>query len=423
MFDTTTLPNGLEIITSEMPYMESVSIGVWIGMGGRYEDRDNNGVSHFLEHMLFKGTATRDAKKLKQEIEGVGGHFNGFTGEELTCYLVRVPSAYVSLGLDILSDMVLNATLDDTEIEKERGVIFEEIKMYKDQPSSYVHEILASAMWPDHPLGMPLAGIEESVRSLDRRSIMAIKEKYYQPANIVVVATGRLSTSQFVPLVKKFFIQASKRPLVPYKKFIRSQTGKGFSTLYKETEQTNIAMGFHCYGRRDAERYALNLLNIIIGGNMSSRLFEELREKRGLCYDISSSVKKFEETGAFLIHAGVDHSQVKATLQAIIEELSLIKKEPVGDNELRRAKEYYKGQLVLMLEETSSRMLWAGDKVVTERALPDVDAIIRALEKVSSRELQRIAVDVFRPEIMNVASIGPESVLSRIPFDELTGGL
>jgi len=423
MFEEITLPNGLRVITSEMPFMESVTIGIWIGMGGRYEDKKNNGVSHFLEHMLFKGTTTRDAKKLKEDIEGVGGHFNGFTSEEVTCYLVRVPNRYTALGLDVLSDMVLNPTIEDTELEKERQVICEEIKMYKDQPSNYVQEVLASAMWPDHPLGFPLAGDEGTVSNLLRSDLVDVKERFYQPANIAVVAAGKLKTRTFTELVKKAFLPFTKRPIYPFKKFVRAQTSKCVSMYFKDTEQTNLSIGFHSFGRRDEERYALNLLNIIIGGNMSSRLFEELREKRGLCYDVSSSVKKYEETGAFLIHAGVDHSKVEETVAAIVGQLKIIKNKLISDEELNRAKEFYKGQLLLMLEETSSRMLWLGDKIMTEKTVPALDEIITRIDRVTSRRLLGIADSIFKPGIMTIAAIGPEKVLKSLPVDDLTGGL
>lgn len=406
-----TLSNKLKMVTSPMPHMESISVGIWIGMGGRYEGKRHCGVSHFIEHMLFKGTKTRDARQLKQAIEGVGGHFNGFTADEITCYLVKIPAPHISLGIDILTDMILHPKMKQDEIEKEKYVVYEEIKMYKDQPASYVQEILADIMWPEHPLGRPLTGFEDTVMGLDRKTLLNIKEKFYLPSNIAIVATGRLDEDKLFKIVQEKAATRSNNDPPNFKRFKISQKEKGLRLHFKDTEQTHIAMGFHSFGRESKKRRTLDLLHIILGGNMSSRLFEELREKRALCYDVSSSVKKYEETGAFFIHAGIDNKKVGETLAAIMKELSIIKTKPVSVDELKRAKEFYKGQLLLALEDTGSRMLWLGDKVMMEDKIPSVESILTEVEKVTREDIRDVADEVFQLNIMNLAAIGPEGSL------------
>jgi len=413
------LDNKLTIVSSLMPYMESVAIGVWIGMGGRYEDKKWCGISHFIEHMLFKGTHSRDAKQLKQSVEGIGGHFNGFTSEEVTCYLIKVPAKHMLLGIDILSDMVLHPKMEDNEIEKERQVIKEEIKMYRDQPSSFVHEILSGLMWPRHPLGRPLTGFEETVSTMDRKNLMTIKEKFYQPSNVAIVVTGKIEETKLLEGVKEVFQSTAEKKTPGFTKFKRSQKEKKIKVHFKDTEQTHIAMGFHGIGRKSKDRYALSLLNIILGGNMSSRLFEELREKRGLCYDVSSSMKKYEETGAFFIHAGVDNRKVEETLRIIMSQLSMIRTLGVCEDELNRAKEFYKGQLLLALEDTGARMLWLGDKVMTREGIPTIKDILKDVEKVTTNDICKVASEIFRVNEMSLAAIGPKRRLKQSRLEKL----
>jgi len=240
MNEITVLDNKLRIVTSEMPHMESVSIGLFTGVGGRYEEREVCGVSHFIEHMLFKGTLSRDARELKQAIEGIGGHFNGFTSEELTCYLVKVPAKHTPIGLDIISDMVLHPKMEYQEIEKERQVITEEIKMYRDQPSSYVFELLAEMMWPGHALGRPLTGYEDTVKAIDRQAMMAVKERYYCPSNMAVVATGKINTPQFVKAVTKIFKHAENAKTPVFSAFREGQKEKQILIHEKVVEQTHL---------------------------------------------------------------------------------------------------------------------------------------------------------------------------------------
>lgn len=407
MHKAVVLDNGLKVASHPMKHMESVAMGVWIRAGGRYEDKINNGISHLLEHLLFKGTEKRDMMTIKQEIEGRGGSFNGFTSEEHTCYLVKVLSKDVSLGLDILSDMVLNPKLAEEEMIKEKNVIIEEINMYKDIPSHYVHEILAEMMWPDQPLGLPLAGTIDSVKSLAREGLMAYKDTYYNPANMLVVAAGRIEEDELVGLSKKFFKTASSKKAPQFNKVTLAQDSPALRLMSKDTEQTHIALGLQAVDRFSPDKHVLSIMNVLLGANMSSRLFHIVRDEMALCYEISSSIRRYEDCGAFVISAGVDHKKISKALEVMLKELSRIKSEPVDAGELKRAKEYYKGQLLFALEDTASHMLWLGEKLVSGEKDFSVKTILDKIDAVTAEDLMRMGNKMFRDDNLNLSIIGP----------------
>lgn len=407
MYKKDILKNGLKVITSNMRHMESASMGIWIGVGGRYEEKKVCGMSHLIEHMLFKGTTSRTANVLKEAIEGVGGTFNGFTGENETCYLVKLPSAHTELGLDILGDMVLNPKMDPVELEKEKFVICEEIKMYMDQPAHHVFDILAESMWPNHALGRPIAGYVDTVKRFTKEDIINFKDRYYQPANMVIAAAGKIDRKKILKLAKNIFFMPSIKKTFPCKVVGKSHKGARMKFSQKDIKQAHIALGFHSIKRSHKLRYALALLNIILGGNMSSRLFEKLREQMALCYDISSSVKQHKETGAFFIHAGVDNDKFYEAIKGIVRELKDINKNPVRSEELGRAKEYARGQILLAFEDTAARMLWLGEKIISEGKAPSIKEIFRNIDKVTAEEVKKIASMVLRKGNLNFASVGP----------------
>jgi len=401
------LKNGIKVVTKPMDHMESVSIGVWLRTGGRYEDKATNGISHLLEHLLFKGTKTRDMKSIKEAIEGRGGSFNGFTSEEFTCYLVKVLAKDAELGVDILSDMVLNPRLDALEIEKEKSVIIEEINMYKDIPAQHVHEILAEMMWPDQPLGMPLAGSVESVKSITRDTLAAYKEKHYNPRNMIVVGAGKVGGEDFLRLSKKFLEHAKPAEESHFSKARLDQKSPVFRLHVKDTEQTHVALGLHTLHRFHPDKYIASLLNVILGANMSSRLFHIVRDEMALCYEISSGVRRYEDCGAFTVSAGVDHKKFAKALEVILRELGRMAKEPVGKEELFRAREYYRGQLLFALEDTMSHMLWMGEKIAAGEADIDIKDILAKVEKVKAEDIMRVASGIFKTGNLNLAVISP----------------
>jgi len=409
IYNKTVLSSGLRIISHNMPNRESVALGIWINVGGRYENTENKGISHYLEHLLFKGTKKYSCRKLKESIEGIGGSLNGFTAEELTCYLVKVPANRLNTGLNILSDMVINPTLPAVEVEKEKTVILEELKMYKDLPQSYVYELLDELLWPKQPLGEPIIGTVESVNSIDRKKLADFRQTHYTASNIVVSACGNLEHDKLVRSIKEIFSGLKKKELNNYPRVKEAQKVPGLKVFHKDTEQTHMAMGFRSFKREHPLKHALGLLNVILGGNMSSRLFNELREKRGLAYEIGTVTKRFQDTGAFLVHAGIDNKKVSESIQLIIKELNKTKNSLVTEGEFRRAKEFYTGQLRLALEDTLDHMLWIGESTLMLDRAMSLDEIISEVNRVERADIRQAARKIFNDNNLNLSLIGPLS--------------
>ncbi|MBU1853730.1 MAG: insulinase family protein [Candidatus Omnitrophica bacterium] len=407
MYERINLNNGLRVILNHMPHMASSAIGVWIAVGSRDEKADVSGISHFLEHMVFKGTPSRSSRKIKEDIEGRGGSLNGFTSEEMTCYLAKVSSVHIDNALDVISDMALHAHMDEDDIRRERNVIIEEIKMYLDLPNHHVYDILSGLMWPRHPLGISIAGTIKSVNSITRKDLLDYKNKNYIPKNIVVVLCGNFNRDAILGRINKMFSENVKSRPPHFVEFSNSQRTPQIKVFYKATEQSHLSMGMHTFGSTHKDRYILGLLHIILGANMSSRLFENVREKRGLAYEIGTEIKKYKETGAFIINAGIEHKKVKEAVKVIIQELRKIASKPVLKKELAMAKEFFKVQLLLALEETLSHMLWLGEKVISQDELPDKSDIIKKMDSVSGSDLQRVAKSIFIDKNLNLALVGP----------------
>ena len=390
----------------ETPDRDSIAIGVWINVGARYEPKAISGASHFLEHLLFKGTRKRSNEDIKQAIEGKGGAMNGFTSEEFTCYLVKVLSRDMDNALDVLSDMVLNAKLAADDIRKEKTVIAEEIKLYMDLPNHHVHDMLMEVLWPDQPLGRNLAGTVETVTGMSREELAGYKGKYYNPSNIVISAAGNLAADEFFSSCGRYLNAARQGPKASYKKASETQKRPSLKVLSKKTEQSHLAIGIRAFGRGDPDKYAFTMLNIILGGNMSSRLFRELREKRGLAYEINTHTKKLNDTGAFLVSAGLDSKNVVKSTELIMKELKKIKEKTVGKDEFERAREFYKGQLLLGLEDTLDQMLWMGEHLSAEDSIPTPQEVVAEIEKIEPDDLTRVAKRIFADPHLNMALIG-----------------
>ncbi len=398
--------NGLSVIVSPMPQMASVSLGIWIGVGGRYETARQSGISHLVEHMLFKGTHARTARGLKQAIEGVGGAFNGFTSDEVTCYMVKVPSKHMELGIDILADMVLNPRFDAEDLAREKSVICEEIKMYRDQPSDHVLDLLSEIMWPGNAMGRPLTGNITTVKSLKRDELIKFREDSYHPGNIAVVAAGKVDPERVFSCAMERFEGQKKGKMLTFETPAVSQKTPRVKVCRGDTKQAHIAMGFHAPDRNIRERFAMKLMNVILGGNMSSRLFEELREKYGLCYDISSAYKRHSDVGEFQIHAGVDSRKAVRSVVAILDELKKLRDIGVTEDELARAKKYASGQFLLAMEGTSTRMLWFGDRFMVRKHIPEVKDVLNRIDGVTLDEIQKVCERIFKASSANLAMIG-----------------
>lgn len=406
MYKKTEFNNNLSLVTNHMPGMESLAIGIWIRAGSRNENKKISGISHFLEHMLFKGTPSRDCRKLKEEIEGRGGSLNGFTSEEVSCFLAKVSYKHADVALEVLSDMVLNASIEQEELDRERGVIIEEIKMYQDLPNHHVHDILAEIMWPDNPLGFSIAGSIESVSPISRKDIIKYRDEHYISGNIVVVLSGNVNHKAIESGVKNIFSKSTKGKTGPGKAFCNNQSKPRVKILSKDTKQSHISMGLHSFGKFHEDRYALTLLHIILGANMSSRLFENIREKKGLAYEIGADVKRYNETGAFVVHAGTEHKKAPEAIKCILNELKDIREKEVSSGELRRAKEFFKVQLLMALEDTVDHMLWLGEHATSLNKLPDRKEIIKKVEAVTSDDIKRVAQGIFKSSGLNIAAIG-----------------
>ncbi|MFA6384210.1 MAG: pitrilysin family protein [Candidatus Omnitrophota bacterium] len=407
LYKKTTLDNGARIISCPMKARKSLALGIWVGVGSRYEHPASAGISHYLEHMVFKGTKHYTCQQIKESIEGVGGAFNGFTSEEVTCYFVKMPARYLDRGIDILSDMVIHPLLRDEDIRKERTVILEEIKMYKDQPQSHVYELLDSLLWPGHPLGTSTLGSEATVSAVNRQALDAYRSTCYAPANIVISAAGSFDHAALVKKVNSKFRALKKGAANRYAPARPQQSRPQVHIMAKDTEQSHLVIGFHGLKRNDPMRYTLAMLHVLLGANSSSRLFNEIREKRGLAYEIGTHVKFMADTGAFIVHAGVDNTKVEDTVKLIFDGLRLVKDRLVPIDELKRAKEYYLGQLTLAMEDTMDQMLWIGETTTTLDKTFALEDIIKEVKKVSPGDIRQISRDIIKPENINFAMIGP----------------
>ena len=407
MYKRAKLKNGLRIITKSLKQAQSVSLGIWINVGGRYETTAQKGISHYLEHLLFKGSKKYSCRAIKESIEGVGGSLNAFTAEELTCYLAKFPSRYFNTVLDILSDMVVNPLLKSEEIEKEKTVILEELKMYRDQPQSYVYELLDELLWPDQALGAPIIGTVESITAVNRDSLRSFQSNNYTPTNIVVSAAGNLDHDALVKKVSARFSSPKIAKLNTFAPVKESQDKPQLKIFDKATEQTHMALGFQALKRDHPLRHAQAVLHIILGANMSSRLFNEVREKRGLAYEIGTGVKRYHDTGAFLVHAGIDNRKVGDCLSLIFQELGKVRKTMVTKDEFKRAKEFYLGQLSLALEDTMEYMLWTGESIACLDKVYTLEQVIKEVNKVSMEDVRKVAAGIFDNKKINLALIGP----------------
>ena len=403
------LPNGLRVITKEEKSRASVAIGFWFGVGGRYEDDSVKGAAHFLEHIVFKGSKQYSCEKIKQTVEGVGGMLNAFTSDEQTCFYAKVPANHIDNTFEVLADMVFFPKVPKDETEKEKTVIIEEIKMYYDLPQYHVMELLDRLMWSEHQLGKPLIGTKETVSSMTNKDLLNFHKQYYAPNNAVIAICGNISHAKVMKLVKKKLGVVKGQAEQSYQKVSVLQDKAQSSFQFREIEQMHVALGAPGYDENDKRRYILGLINVIMGANMSSRLFVEVREKRGLAYSIASSTKAMHDTGAFIVRAGVESSKVVEAVDVILEELDKITKTLVPMDEFKRAKDYLLGQLLMGLEDTMEHMLWLGEGLVSRNKVKTLKKIVKEFEEIKRSDIKRIAKEVFDRNKYNLAIIGPIS--------------
>jgi predicted Zn-dependent peptidase len=406
-YTITQLPTGVRVATAEMPQMESITIGLWVGIGGRYESKRMSGISHFIEHLLFKGTKRRSAKQISQTVEGIGGYLNAFTGEETTCYYAKASHRYLDTLLDVLGDMYLHAKFAATDIDKERQVIKEELLMYRDQPDHYVHELLTEALWPNQPLGRSLTGTPESLDAIVRPTLLDFKGGNYIAANTVIAVAGHCRHQDILARVERILLLGRDGRTPHFEPARDGQRSPRLRFLSKNVEQTHLAIGVRGYSRKDTRRFPMKLLSVLLGENMSSRLFQTIREQHGLAYSIQSSTSYFADTGAFVISAGLDTKRLPKALRLVLRELKRIAKRPPSADELRRAKDYSIGQMRLGLESTSNQMMWIGEHLLAYGFIHTPEEIERKIEAVTPEQIQSVAGEMFRDNRLNAAVITP----------------
>lgn len=405
MYEVTQLENGLRVATAEMPHMLSVSVGIWVGVGSRYESAERNGACHFIEHMLFKGTRRRSAKQISQAIEGIGGYLNAFTSEESTCFHARAGRDRFHELIEVLVDMLLHSKFDPADITKERDVIKEELAMYLDEPQHQVQELLNATLWPNQPLGRPITGTNQTLNSLHRAELVGYLRDHYLTGNTVIVAAGNIRHRQALRALAPYTGHFAHGPHPAFVPARSAQREPQLRLFRKKTEQTQLALGIPTCSRHDERRYALRLLNTILGENMSSRLFQVVREDRGLAYSIYSSPSFFADTGDLVISAGLDLENLAKTLRLILLELRRLRETPVTAAELRRARDYVLGQIDLGQESTDNQMNWVGEQLLGYGKVFSAGAVKRRLARVNAAEIRAAARDFFRPDRLNLALV------------------
>ena len=405
----TILPGGLRVITEQLAGVRSASVGVWVGVGSRDETPTLHGCSHFLEHLLFKGTRSRTAMDISVELDAVGGEFNAFTAKEYTCFHARVLDADLPLAIDVLGDMVTDSLLHPDDVEAERDVILDEIAMHDDDPDDVVHNLFAAQAWGDSPLGRPIAGTAESIASLSRDQVARFHRRHYRPANMVVAAAGNLDHATVVRQVRKAFgrndnLSREEAPVVPRATSRVRKIHAGSSSIARPFEQVNLVLGVNGLTRYDERRYALGVLNTALGGGTSSRLFQEVRERRGLAYSVFSFASHHHDAGLVGVSVGCLPHRLEEVLATVRGELALVAAEGISDAELERGKGQLRGGLVLGLEDSGARMSRIGKADLVYDELLPIDEVIARIDGVTADDVRAVAAALFtQPEILAIA--------------------
>jgi len=399
------LSNGLTVLTEQMPNLRSISLGVWLKKGSRHESEAENGISHFIEHLLFKGTANRSAKEIALTIDSIGGHIDAFTAKEYTCFYAKVLDEHLPVALDLLSDIVLHPRFEPQEIEKERKVIFEEIRMVDDTPDELVYDLFNQYLWPDHPLGRPIQGTVESVSVMTPEILSRYFRESYQPANLLITATGNLEHEKLVTDIRRAFEPLTNGSAPPGTQPPRLHPGMVIKEK-KELGQVHLCLGVKGFPLAHEHRFQEYVLNTLLGGAMSSRLFQDIREERGLAYNVFSSVNSFRDTGFLMVYAATAPESAEQVVRLILEEFVSLKEKPPSDREMRMAKDHMKGSLMLSLESSSSRMSnLARQEVYFQRPFT-LNEILEGIDKVSGEEVRGLAREMFDSATCTVAILG-----------------
>ena len=405
MYQKTTLDNGLRILSESIPYMSSVSIGFFVGTGSRSETLPEQGVSHFIEHLMFKGTEKRSARDIAEEVDDVGGQLNAATDRENTCYYIKVLPEHLGLGLDILSDMLLHSKFADSDVEKERQVVLEEISLYEDSPDELIHDLHMNSLWPGHALGRNILGTRETIAAMNRQAIIDYRMRHYVPDNLVIAAAGNLTHEQLVELSQLYWADVSGK----------SQTVVDLTPTFvaarllqeKDIEQLHVCLGTPGVAHDSPQYYASHVLNTILGGGVSSRLFQSIREDRGLAYSVCSYPSSFRDTGLMTIYAGVSPENSREVIEITNAILSDIRLNGVRADEIKRAKEQLKAGLMFSMESSASRMSRVGRAEISSREYLSPEKLAAKVDAVSLEQLFELAQPLYQPETTCMTALGP----------------
>ncbi len=408
MFKKITLKNGLRIITVPQKNTQAVTILVLVGTGSKYETKEENGISHFLEHMYFKGTRKRPSSlAIAETLDRVGGIYNAFTTQEFTGYFAKVSSSHFELALDWVSDIFLNSLLPEKEIEKEKGVIIEEINMYYDHPMSYIEILWPKLLYGDQPAGWEVAGKKETVAKMTREKLLNYMKTQYVASNTIVSVAGKINEKKAVSQIRKYFAKIrTQKPKSKPPVFEKQNCPKVFLE-FRNTEQTHLALGVRGYNLFHPQRYAQEILGIILGGMMSSRLFEEIRTKLGIAYYLRTEVEANPDTGYLVTFAGIENKNVEKAIKKILQEYKKISQKKVQSKELKKAKDYLKGKMTLLLESSEAQASFYAEQEILERKILTPKEIFEKIEKISPSDILKVAKEIFKPKRLNLALIGP----------------
>ena len=409
-YKKTVLTNGIRVVSEEIPHVRSVSIGIWINVGSRDEQDANNGVSHFIEHMVFKGTKNRSVRDIARSLESVGGYLNAFTGKEHTCYYARALDEYSELALDVLSDLVQHAVFPEKELEKEKGVVIEELRNAEDDPDDIIHDYFDKALFGSHPLGFPVMGTEPNLRSFTQADLNRYVQRHYVPRNMVVAAAGNIGHERLVKLAEKYL----GRQRLPSGNGSRGRTRPRVSTaerreFIKPIQQAHVCLGSQAFSIRSKQRYPLLVLNTLLGDGMSSRLFQNIREKYGFAYSVYSYVTMMSDAGVFGSYIGTDRNHVSASIDLIMREFEKLRTKPVPRAELDRTKAQLKGNMMLSLESIPNRMMRLGSSVLYFNEVKPIDGILKQINAVTQDEVQAIAQEMFVERKLSTVVFLPEA--------------
>ena len=408
------LPNGLRIVSEELTHVRSVSVGVWIDVGSRDESASLNGISHFIEHMVFKGTMNRSVREIARSLESVGGYMNAFTGKEHTCYYARVLDEYAELAVDVLSDLALHATFPPKDIEKERGVVIEELKNAEDDPDDIIHDYFEKALFGDHPLGFPVIGNEPNLRAFTRDNLLLHLKKHYVPGKMVLAAAGNISHERLVALAEKYFGDLKSNSHRKSPERLRPRSSKSSRKEYKKhIQQAHVCIGTQAWGIKSKQRYPMLVLNTLLGDGMSSRLFQNIREKYGFAYSVYSYATMMSDAGVFSAYIGTDKAHVSTSTDLILREFEKLRTKPVSKAELQRTKAQLKGSMMLSLESIPNRMMRLGTSELYFHEFSSIDSILKHINDVTQDEIQEIAASLFREDALSKVVIQPDGSSTR----------